>query len=307
MTAPRIPVTLVTGFLGAGKSTLISRVLDDVSPRRIAVVENELAEVGVDQRLLAGRAGGIVALSGGCVCCSARGDLLGAVRSVCSVGCPPDAILIETSGIARPSATAADLVELGAAERQIWLRAIIVVVDATNAATDSARAEFVDQVVHADAVILAKHDLADGSQRRDARRVIRAINPTASIVLAADAGAGEVLGPFGDQSESAFAPVPGVYALGHDIDAVCVAVPGDLDGPRLRTLLDELARDPSVLRVKGFVTVDGGVRLVQGVHATVDTLPWSTIDPDGLALVVIGERLDERQLRGRLDEVRASS
>ena len=307
MASPRIPVTLVTGFLGAGKSTLLARVLLDANPRRIAVIENDLADVGVDQRLLAGGEGRVVALAGGCVCCSARGDLLGAVRQVCSVAAPPDAIVIETSGIARPSATAADLIELGASERQVWLRAIVAVVDAANAINDSGRVEFIDQVVHADVVLLTKDDLVDTNALRDARRVVREINPAAVIGRAAQAGASDVLGPAGDRVESAFVEVAGFHALGHDIDAISVELPSSLDGERLRAVLSDLASDPSVIRVKGFVKVGHEVQLVQGVHGIVDTLPWPSVSSDALALVIIGERLDAGELRHRLQGCAATS
>jgi G3E family GTPase len=307
MGRPRIPVTLVTGFLGAGKSTLLARVLCDAHPRRIAVIENELADVGVDQRLLVGEAGEIVALAGGCVCCSARGDLLGAVRQVASGEFPPDAIVIETSGIARPSATAADLIELGASERQIWLRAIVVVVDAANAARDSGRGEFIDQIVHADVVLLTKGDLVEANILRGAREVVRGINPGAEIRLAPLAGSNDVLGAALDRTESAFVPAPGAYALGHDIEAISVELPASLDGDRLDAELSALAGDPAVIRVKGFVKVGDDVQLVQGVHGIVDTLPWPSVSSDALALVIIGECLNERGLRHRLEACAISS
>ena len=295
----RIPVTLVTGFLGSGKSTLIGRVIEGAVPRRIAVIENELAEVGVDQLLLAGSAGDVTTLAGGCVCCSARGDLRGAVRSVCAGSPMPDAILIETSGIARVSSTAADLIELGISERNIWLRAVVVVVDAVNAVADAARPEFIDQVASADFVVLSKDDLANPKQRQAAREAVRAVSP-AALALAVDVSVRDVLGTVGEQAESAFAPTPGVYGLGHEIEAVSVALPGDLDAARFRTILDELAADAAVLRVKGFVSVSGEVRLVQGVHNAVDTLPWRSAQPVELALVIIGEGLDEQDFRRRL-------
>ena len=97
-----IPILLVTGFLGAGKTTLVNRILQQADGRRIAAVVNDFGAINIDAELIAGAEDGVVSLADGCICCSLEGDLLRTLANLLRRSPRPEAIVIETSGVADP-------------------------------------------------------------------------------------------------------------------------------------------------------------------------------------------------------------
>src|SRR5256885_1164244 len=98
----RIPVTLVTGFLGSGKTTLVNHILSNRQGMRAAVLVNELGEIGIDNDLIIAAEGGMIELSNGCICCSVNNDLIDCIVRIFGRGDPVDHIIVETTGIADP-------------------------------------------------------------------------------------------------------------------------------------------------------------------------------------------------------------
>ena len=172
-----VPVLLVTGFLGAGKTTLINHVLAHAGGRRIAAVVNDFGAINIDAELIVG-ADGVVSLANGCICCSLEGDLLRTLATLLRRTPRPEAIVIETSGVA----DAADIVR-NLMDPVIWAQAplemVLCVVD-TAAPLDDPLLR--SQVRAADIVVVSKADLAIGAGSTHAS--IRAINARCVIVPA---------------------------------------------------------------------------------------------------------------------------
>src|SRR5438067_7351529 len=165
----RIPVTIVTGFLGSGKTTLIQRLLATPEGANTAVIVNEFGEVGIDHALLRGSSDATVLLGNGCVCCAVRSDLEETLRTLFADrahGAVPSfrRVIIETSGLADPGPVLQTFASDRALGREFHLQSLVTVVDAVAGAGNLARMpEARHQAALADRVVLTKTDLADNA------------------------------------------------------------------------------------------------------------------------------------------------
>ncbi|WP_426263861.1 cobalamin biosynthesis protein CobW [Sphingomonas sp. PWP1-2] len=326
----KIPVTIVTGFLGAGKTTLISHLIRQSGGRRLAVIVNEFGTLGVDGDILKGcaipdcPAENIVELANGCICCTVADDFIPTVETLLALDPRPDHILIETSGLALPKPLLKAF-DWPAIRSRITVDGVIALADAEAvaagrfapdlAALDAQRAAdpsidhetplsevFEDQLACADMVLLTKCDLAGAEGIAAARAVIAAETPRALPVLELIDGVVDpriVLG-IGAAAEDDIAARPshhdGEDEHEHDdfdsivLDFSEITAPDDL-AARIETL----GGGGEVLRVKGYAAVAGKPMrlLVQAVGARVRThydRPWRSDEPRATRLVVIAER-----------------
>ena len=183
-----VPILLVAGFLGAGKTTVVNHLLAHAQGRRIAAVVNDFGAINIDAELIAGASDGVVNLSNGCICCTLEGDLLRTLATLLRRDPRPEFIVIETSGIADPADIVRNLMD-----PVIWkeapLETVLCVVDATQPVTMLDDALLRSQLRAADVVALSKVDMADAAACAQLRDVIRAQRPAAVLV---DAPHGEV-------------------------------------------------------------------------------------------------------------------
>ena len=179
-----VPVLLVAGFLGAGKTTVVNHLLKHADGRRIAAVVNDFGAINIDAELITD-ADGVVSLSNGCICCSLEGDLLRTLAVLLRRDPKPDAIVIETSGIADPVDVVRNLMD-PMIFREAPLETVVCVVDATMPASKLDDALLRSQVRAADVVALSKVDLADSASCAAVREAVRAIRPAAVVVEAVD-------------------------------------------------------------------------------------------------------------------------
>src|ERR1041384_384573 len=165
----RVPFTILTGWLGAGKTTALNRMLAAEHGRRIAVLVNELGRISIDTQLIVGRGGDVLELAGGCVCCKVdiKNDLWDGIGDIVARS-PPDSVVLETTGIAEPAAILDGLVRVPDAVRdRIHPAGVICVVDAESGARAvETRDEAREQAMSADRVMLAKLDVASGDAVR---------------------------------------------------------------------------------------------------------------------------------------------
>jgi G3E family GTPase len=184
-----VPILLVTGFLGAGKTTVVNHLLAHAEGRRIAAVVNDFGAVNIDAELITGASDGVVSLSNGCICCSLQGDLLRTLATLLRRDPRPEFIVIETSGVADPADIVRNLMD-PVISAEAPLETVLCVVDATTQHAMLNDDELLrSQLRAADVVTLSKIDLVDAAARAQIRDAIRAIRPAAVMV---DAVHGEV-------------------------------------------------------------------------------------------------------------------
>lgn len=312
-----VPVTVVTGFLGAGKTTLVNRWLAEVPRGDVAVVVNEHGEIGIDGALLAARVRALVEIAGGCICCSTQAELVGALESLASSPSPPKRILVETSGAASPAGVLR-AISGGARRGTHVLDGVITVVDATRVNDLTAHDLAIEQVGYADVIVLSRADRCDVEERARASEVVAAHNGAAFLVIAArgelDDPALVTLESLLDRRRADFAPVRTVHAahIAHVYESVSLVVDGEVDGERFAHFMEsELARFAGRLfRTKGILAVDGLPRrmIVQGVADLVEVdfgEPWEDT-PRTSRFVVVGFGLDREALTRTFSECAAT-
>ncbi|MGK6323917.1 cobalamin biosynthesis protein CobW [Sphingomonas sp. DT-51] len=326
----KVPVTVVTGFLGAGKTTLISHLIRHAAGRRLAIVVNEFGTLGVDGAILEQcaipdcPAENIVELANGCICCTVADDFIPTIERLLALEPRPDHILIETSGLALPKPLLRAF-DWPAIRSRVTVDGVIALADAEAVAAgrfapdptavaaqraadaevdhDTPLAEvFEDQLACADVVLLTKADLAGAAAVEAARAIVLAEAPRPVPVMALVDGAidpGVILG-LEAAAEDNLAARPshhdGEDDHEHDDFDSLVHELGEIDDPAaLSAKVAQLARDHDVLRVKGYAAVRGKPMrlLVQAVGARVRTSydrAWRADEPRRTRLVVIAER-----------------
>ena len=183
-----VPVLLVGGFLGAGKTTVVNHLLKHADGRRIAAVVNDFGAINIDAELIAGASDGVVSLANGCICCSLEGDLLRTLATLLRRDPKPDTIVIETSGVADPSDIVRNLMD-PVILREAPLETVLCVMDAGTPPSALDDALVRAQLRVADIVALSKLDLADEGAGARMREAIRALRVPAVVV---DARHGEI-------------------------------------------------------------------------------------------------------------------
>ncbi len=301
----KIPVTIVTGFLGAGKTTLVRHLIENARGRRIAILVNEFGDVGVDGTLLSDcgdescRPAAVVELTNGCLCCTVADDFMPAIESLLALPNRPEHIVVETSGLAlpKPLVKAFDWPEIRA---KLTVDGVVAVVDAAAvadgrfaddpAALAAERANdaaidhdnpleevYEDQLLAADLVVLNKADLLGDADLAAIEAEIRAAVPRAVKVVRATEGRVDptvALGLFAAAEDDLAARPSHHEAEGEehdhdDFETIVVDVAATPDAESLVARLRTVAEAHDVLRIKGFVEVTGKPMrlLVQGVGA----------------------------------------
>ena len=184
MNTPRnIPVTILTGFLGSGKTTLLNRILQEEHGKRIAVIENEFGEVGIDQALVIDADEEIFEMSNGCICCTVRGDLIRVLGNLMKRRDKFDYVLVETTGLADPGPVAQTFFMDDEIRAEFALDGIVTLVDAAHIEQQLGRSdESTEQIAFADVLVLNKTDLVDRDalDRLEAR--LREMNRMARVI-----------------------------------------------------------------------------------------------------------------------------
>jgi cobalamin biosynthesis protein CobW len=327
----KIPVTVITGFLGAGKTTLIRHLMQNPQGRRLAILVNEFGTVGVDGDILKSCADAncpvenIVELANGCICCTVADDFIPTIEALMALPERPDHILIETSGLALPKPllkafdwpairsriTVDGVIALADAEAVAAGRFApdVAAVHAQRAADDSLDHEtplsevFEDQIACADIILLTKADLAGDAGLVAARSVIEAELSRRLPILPVTDGTIDprvILG-LNAAVEDDLAARPSHHD-GHDdhehddFESVVIDLPEVGDVEDLVARIRRLAREQHILRVKGYIAVQGKPMrlLVQAVGERVRhqfDRPWGG-NPRRSQLVVIAEHHD---------------
>lgn len=318
----QVPVTVLTGFLGAGKTTPLNRILTERHGKRYAVIVNEFGEEGIDNDLVVDADEEVFEMNNGCICCTVRGDLIRILGGLMKRGGQFAAIIVETTGLADPAPVAQTFfVDQDVADRT-RLDAIVTVADAVHLdAQLGEHHEAEEQVAFADVVLLNKTDLveADGLERVEAR--IRKINPYAKIIRTAHCAAplDEVLGLNAFSLDRVLEVEPDFLTSDHDhkhdddVTSISLVSETPLDLDRFQTWFGQLLqqRGQDILRSKGILDFSGhSDRYVfQGVHMLMDGSPmgpWPADRPRVSRVVFIGRDLENMGLKEGFEACRAA-
>jgi cobalamin biosynthesis protein CobW len=324
----KIPCTIVTGFLGAGKTTLVRHLVENANGRRLAIIVNEFGDIGFDGSFLAacGIEGcgdeDIVELANGCICCTVADDFVPALNKLLDRAEPPEHILIETSGLALPKPLV-QAFQWPAIRSRVTVDGVVAVIDGPAvaagffaddpAASAAQRAEdtsvdhdnpleevFEDQLLCADLVVMNKADLLDEAGRAKVRAEVTEHLPRAVKMVEAEHGRLDPRVILGIQAaaEDDLDARPSHHGDGEDhdhddFDSVALPVAATASAEDLALRVARAAETEGVLRIKGFAEVTGKpMRLVvQGVGARIAhhyDRAWKSSEPRDGRLVVIG-------------------
>ncbi|WP_377186578.1 cobalamin biosynthesis protein CobW [Ruegeria meonggei] len=334
-TLEKLPVTVITGFLGAGKTTLVRHLMQNPKGKRLAIVVNEFGDVGVDGDILKScaipdcPAENIMELANGCICCTVADDFIPTIEALMALEPRPDHILIETSGLALPKPllkafdwpdirskiTVDGVIALADAEAVAAGRFApnVAAVDAQRLADDSIDHEtplsevFEDQISCADIILLTKPDLAGPEGVAKAKAIIAAEAPRSLPVVEVAEGAVDVRVVLGLESaaEDDMDARPSHHDGHHDhehddFESIIVELPEQVDPAELVARIERLANELNILRVKGYAAIQGKPMrlLVQAVGARVRhqyDRPWEAGEERRSRLVVIAEHDDIKE------------
>ncbi len=311
--ASRIPVTLVTGFLGSGKTTLINAGLKSPDLAKTVVVVNEFGEVGLDHQLYTSSNDAVVVLENGCLCCTVRSDLIVTMNSLYhdrSTGHLPDFnnVVIETTGLAEPGPVIQAFLSEPTLDGLYRVVNVVTVVDAINwAATAEKHDEALRQVALADDLLISKLDMADDDTYAELSAQLRAINPAAKISkvdFSSKAVAPLLMHKGFDAADSMADPTEWLSIATYEayvqkiaeadgvkdqdvpqhlsakgIESFVLTRANPLTREELQFLLDGITQNlgPGLLRVKGLINIleePGKPAVVQGVQHLLHNLTW---------------------------------
>jgi G3E family GTPase len=305
----KIPVTVLTGFLGAGKTTLLNYILREKHGRKIAVIENEFGEIGIDGGLVLESTEEIYEMTNGCVCCvgAVREDLVRIVRMLVERPDRLDHIIVETSGLADPYPVAQTFFLDDPIAKQVTLDAVVTMVDARHITAhlddlvlDGSDNQAVDQIVCADRIVINKVDLVGPEDIASLTQRIRGLNATAEIVESsyAQIDLDKILGVGANEFSQILVETDGLHEEEHahaheahhehahlddghahhqhdeSVSSVGIEVDADIDLDALQAWLAELRGSDAanLFRMKGILAVQGQSHryVLQGVHNVIE-------------------------------------
>jgi G3E family GTPase len=304
--AVSVPVTLVTGFLGAGKSTLINRVMAESPDRRFGLVVNEFGDVGLESQIIEAGGNDIVELSNGCMCCVVRDDLCSTLSGLLERSPGIEQVILEASGLSDPVPIANAFLndDLGG---RIRFDAVVCVVDPARFASSIREYPVAeDQIGYADFVLLSKVDESSERDIEEAKKLVRGIKPEARIVEMDGSFRG---GLVFDTSGADHGELAGLEIEEHhhheEVDTLFYKTDRPLDLDRFGAFLKSLPRE--VVRAKGFLLFSDRkaakskyVLQVVGSRPLLSAKSWRKDEPRRSAIVFIGRGFDRNRLEREL-------
>jgi len=323
-----VPVTILTGFLGSGKTTLLNHILVEQHGKKIAVIENEFGDVGIDDALLKDNikehtGEDVIEMMNGCICCTVRQDLVEVIKKLAErskAGKKLDAIIIETTGLADPAPVAQTFFVDEAVTAFCKLDGIVTLIDAKNCMQhldevkpEGVENEAVEQVAFADRLILNKCDLVTEESELDAiEKKLRETNKFAPLIRSTKSkvSVDQVLNIRAFDLDRTLEMDPGFLDTDaeheHDntVTSLGVDLPGNVDLPMLEAWIGKILQTKAtdIYRMKGILSIEGETQKYQyhAVHMLFNGTfaeEWGADEQRGCKLTFIGKNLDHEELR----------
>jgi G3E family GTPase len=323
VTADPVPVTLLVGFLGSGKTTLANRILTEHHDQRIAVIVNEFGDVGIDGRLIVGVEDNVIELSNGCLCCTVQGDLADTLRQLLerrrqTVDAQPfERIVIEASGLASPGPVLQGMLVDPSLNAHVRVDGVITMAHAKHIVQQLAdHPEASEQVAYADHIILNHCDQCEGDVLATAEAALHACNPHADLerTTRAEVDVVRVLNQqTWDSARVKAALANGAWCDDHahehahahlhtqGVGTLALRADAPMDLHRLTGWLLDLAkrRSHELMRLKGILRCQSHDQavVIQGVYQWLEVRLEAGEPPVASVLVLIGRYLDEEEIR----------
>jgi len=322
----KVPVSVLTGFLGSGKTTLLNHILQAHHGKRIAVIENEFGEVGIDDALV--KAGSlaseenIVEMNNGCICCTVRGDLIAGLKKLIKnsikSGKKIDGVLIETTGLADPGPVAQTFFADDYVQKHMRLDGILTLVDAAHIIQhlddekpEGVVNEAVEQIAFADRILLNKCDLVEEAELAEVEKRIRAINQKVPVkrTTNSEVEMDFICGIRGFsldkiiEMDDAFLDDDDDHKHDNRVSSVGIDVPGEVVQQKLNQWISWLLKEKGVdlFRSKGVLAVKGMKEkfVFQAIHmlfANSQEGSWGPDEERRCKMIFIGKNLDREEL-----------
>ena len=309
----QVPVTVLTGYLGASKTTLLNRILSEQHGKKYAVIVNEFGELGVDNDLVVNADEEVFEMNNGCICCTVRGDLIRIIEGLMKRKDKFDGILVETTGLADPGPVAQTFFTDDDVKARTRLDAIVTVVDAKHFLGQLEQGdEAEEQVAFADVILLNKTDLVSEGDLKKVEDKIHSINRYARIhrtqkskieldaIL--DKGAFDLKRIL--EFEPDFLHSGHSHDHGDEVASLSFSSERPVDPDKFQKWMGALLqlKGQDILRSKGILAIDGAPKryVYQGVHMMMDAdwgTPWKDSEKRASKLVFIGRNLDGENLK----------
>ena len=314
----QLPVTLLAGFLGSGKTTLLNYILKQNHGKRIAVIENEFGEIGIDSEFVIGAEEDIFEMSNGCICCSIRGDLIETLNRLLERQQKFNYILIESTGLASSGPIAQAFLIEDEISKSLFLDGIVTLIDAKHISNNLNEQEVVwEQIAFANVILLNKADLVTEPEMEKLEKQMHQINPTAKVCKTTNAviDLDQILDIGGFDLKIELETV--TFNTHHHetdeaISSVSLSFPGYVDPDRLNLWLQMLLiqEGMNVFRAKGILNVEGSSEryLFQSVYMMFEgrfDKPWGSNSPLN-KMVFIGQNLNPQRLEESLKNFTAA-
>ena len=314
----KIPVSVISGFLGAGKTTLVNHLMKQRTTERIGVIVNEFGEVGIDGQLIVADQEVLIEISKGCVCCTVRADLVASVKKLLArtqQGADKrlDRLIIETSGLADPAPVLQTFLADPDLREQVELESVITVVDAYHFRQQLGDATVREQVAFADVVVINKADLVAEEALELLKDGVRALNRTAAVVTATNSQvpADFLLGvrrfslpTLLEIEPELLSDAPHDHEHDASIQSCALVESGALDPDRFNRWINQLVQQhgQQLMRMKGVLHFRSEPRQFHfhSVHMLLEASPgraWRVGEARNNKFVFIGRNLDMRGLR----------
>lgn len=316
----KIPVTVITGFLGAGKTSLLNQLINKHKDKKFVIIENEFGEENIDSELVANIANDdLFELSNGCICCNLNTELFLVLENLIKNNHSFNHLLIETTGIADPGNILASFVSDPGIKAKFELDSVICLVDAANATKDLEKEDVLNkQIAISDTLILNKIDLSDKEAIAQLHSKIREINPTATIHQAIQSKLDvELLDVFAYNPKHIYQFLFAVDGINnndkkhdHNIENFCFKSELAFNQMKLGGWLDAFLQfnSDTIYRVKGILNIAGMNNriLLQSVHTQIQATvgrAWDENESRESKLVFIGKELNTQTIEKNLIEL----